>query len=171
MPASSSPGRSRPPPRTLARHRATSGPRSSAQRASATSQRQDGREQIERTTRTFRGGQELQLANVSGDIVITRGGGNEIGVEIVKTARGRDDADAKELLQLVEVEVVERNNRAEVRTRYPQGDEMRRNNRRNVNVSVAYNVTAPAGARDPRHVHLRHRSRPGTSGATCRRNR
>ena len=121
--------------------------RESAQRSSATSQRQDGREQTERTTRTFRGGQELQLANISGDIVITRGGGNEIGVEIVKTARGRDDADMKELLQLVEVEVVERNNRVEVRTRYPQGDEMRRNNRRNFNVSVSYNVTAPAGAR------------------------
>ena len=46
-----------------------------------------------------------------------------------------------------QVDIVERNNRAEVRTRYPQGDEMRRNNRRNFNVSVAYNVTAPAGAR------------------------
>ena len=143
MPASSSPGRNRPPPRTP-----RLGSAATARSAPAPpSQRQDSREQVERTTRTFRGGQELQLANVSGDIVITRGGGNEIGVEIVKTARGRDDADLKELLQLVEVEVVERNNRVEVRTRYPQGDEMRRNNRRNFNVSVSYNVTAPAGAR------------------------
>ena len=115
-------------------------------RSSASSQRQDGREQTERTTRTFRGGQELFLSNVAGDINITRGG-NEITVEIIETARGRDDADAKEMLQLVEVEVVERNNRVEVRTRYPQGDEMRRNNRRNVNVWVVYNVTAPAGSR------------------------
>ena len=115
-------------------------------RSSASSQRQDGREQTERTTRTFRGGQELVLSNVAGDINITRGG-NEITVEIIETARGRDDADAKEMLQLVEVEVVERNNRVEVRTRYPQGDEMRRNNRRNVNVWVVYNVTAPAGSR------------------------
>ena len=37
--------------------------RDSAQRSSATSQRQESREQVERTTRTFRGGQELQLAN------------------------------------------------------------------------------------------------------------
>ena len=118
-----------------------------AQRSGTASQRQDFREQTERTTRTFRASQELHLANVSGDIIITRGGGNEIAVEIIKTARGRDDADARELLQLVEVDVVERNNRIEVRTRYPQGDEMRRNNRRNVNVSVSYNVTAPAGAR------------------------
>ena len=116
-------------------------------RSSASSQRQDSRaEQTERTTRTFRGGQELLLGNVAGDITITRGG-NEITVEVIETARGRDDADAKEMLQLVEVEIVERNNRVEVRTRYPQGDEMRRNNRRNVNVWVNYNVTAPAGSR------------------------
>ena len=48
------------------------------------------------------------LANVSGDIVVTRGGGNEVSVEIIKTARGRTDDDARELLQLVQVEVVER---------------------------------------------------------------
>jgi DUF4097 and DUF4098 domain-containing protein YvlB len=115
-------------------------------RSSAPSQRQDSREQTERTTRTFRGGQELLLSNVAGDINITRGG-NEITVEIIETARGRDDADAKEMLQIVDVEILERNNRVEVRTRYPQGDEMRRNNRRNVNVWVTYNVTAPAGSR------------------------
>jgi DUF4097 and DUF4098 domain-containing protein YvlB len=112
----------------------------------AWSQRQDRRaEQTERTSRTFRGSQELLLNNVAGDITIT-GGGNEITVEIIETARGRDDAEAREMLQLVDVEIVERNNRVEVRTRYPQGEEMRRN-RRNVNVSVAFNVTAPAGAR------------------------
>jgi DUF4097 and DUF4098 domain-containing protein YvlB len=112
-------------------------------------QRQDSREQVERTTRTLKVGAngELQLANVSGDITVTRGGGNDVSVEIIKTARGRTDDDAKELLQLVQVEVVERGGRAEVKTQYPQGDEMRRNNRRNVNVSVVYNVTAPAGIR------------------------
>jgi DUF4097 and DUF4098 domain-containing protein YvlB len=118
-----------------------------AQRGRAASQRQDGSEQTERITRTFRVGQELYLSNVSGDISIVRGGGSDIAVEIVKTARGSDEADARALLQMVQVDVTERNNRAEVRTQYPQGDEMRRNNRRNFNVSVAYNVTAPAGVR------------------------
>jgi Ni/Co efflux regulator RcnB len=101
-------------------------------------QRQDSREQVERTTRTLKIGTngELQL-----------GGGNDVSVEIIKTARGRTDEDARELLQLVQVEVVERGGRAEVKTQYPQGDEMRRNNRRNINVSVAYNVSAPAGIR------------------------
>ena len=118
-------------------------------RREAAAQRQDSREQVERTTRTLKVGAngELQLANVSGDIVVSRGGGNDVSVEIIKTARGRTDDDARELLQLVQVEVVERGGRAEVKTQYPSGDEMRRNNRRNFNVSVAYNVTAPAGIR------------------------
>ena len=117
-------------------------------RREAAAQRQDSREQVERTTRTLKVGAngELQLANVSGDIVVSRGG-NDVSVEIIKTARGRTDEDARELLQLVQVEVVERGGRAEVKTQYPSGDEMRRNNRRNFNVSVAYNVTAPAGIR------------------------
>ena len=45
------------------------------------------------------------------------------------------------------VDVTERNGRAEVKTRYPSGEDQRRNNRRNINVSVAYTVTAPAGTR------------------------
>jgi len=48
-------------------------------------------------------------------------------------------------LELVQVEVTERSGRADLRTRYP--NEERRNNRRNFNVSVAYNVNAPAGTR------------------------
>jgi len=112
--------------------------------------RDDSREQqIERTTKTFRLGPSgsLALGNISGDIVVTRANGADTTVEIVKTARGRDAADARELLQLVTVDAVERNGRAEVKARYPSGDEARRNNRRNINVSVAYTVTAPAGTR------------------------
>lgn len=110
--------------------------------------REDSREQqTQRTTKTFRLGAQgsLMLGNISGDISVGRGGGNEISVEIVKSARGRDVNDAKALLQLVTVEAVERNGRAEVKAHYPGGDELRRSNRRNVNVDVAYNVTAPAG--------------------------
>ncbi len=65
----------------------------------------------------------------------------------MKTARGRTPEDAKEALKLVPVEITERGRRAEVRARYPSGEEQRRNNRRNINVSVAYTVTAPAGTR------------------------
>jgi DUF4097 and DUF4098 domain-containing protein YvlB len=111
---------------------------------------QQGREeQTDRQTKTVKIGTdgELSLSNISGDIVVTRGNGGDATIEIVKTARARTADDARELLGLVNVTVTERTGRAEVRTVYPQGDEMRRNGRRNVNISVNYTVTAPAGTR------------------------
>ena len=110
---------------------------------------QQGRdEQTDRQTKTLKLGTdgELALGNVSGEIVITRGNGSEATVEIVKTARGRTADDARAMLGLVEVTVTERAGRAEVKTVYPQ-EQWRRDNRRNVNVSVNYTVTAPAGTR------------------------
>jgi DUF4097 and DUF4098 domain-containing protein YvlB len=112
--------------------------------------RDDNRaEEVERTTKTFKLGASgaLTLGNISGDIVVTRGNGPDTTVEIVKTARGRDSADARELLQLVTVEATERNGRADVKAQYPNGDDMRRRGRRGINVNVAYTVTAPAGTR------------------------
>jgi DUF4097 and DUF4098 domain-containing protein YvlB len=111
---------------------------------------QQGREeQTSRETRTVKIGAdgELSLSNISGDIVVTRANGSDATIEIVKTARARTADEARELLALVNVTVTERAGRAEVKTVYPQGDEMRRNNRRNVNVSVNYTVAAPAGTR------------------------
>jgi DUF4097 and DUF4098 domain-containing protein YvlB len=128
----------------------------SSARTRADQQRDRGRanrdqrdEQTERTTRTLRIGPngELDVANISGDVNLTRGSGQDATVEIVKTARAQSADDAKELLRLVQVDITERGNRAEVRTRYPSGDEMRTQNRRNVNVSVTYTITAPVGAR------------------------
>jgi DUF4097 and DUF4098 domain-containing protein YvlB len=112
--------------------------------------RDDNRgQEVERTTKTFRLGPSgsLSLGNISGDITVTRANGADITVEIVKTARGRDAADARELLQLVTVDAVERNGRAEVKARYLNGDDLRRRGRRSINVDVAYNVAAPAGTR------------------------
>jgi hypothetical protein len=118
-------------------------------RERASEQRRGGIEETDRTTRTFRIGTtgELHLANIAGDIVITRGSGNEAHVEVIKRARGRTSEDAKAALGLVEIDVVERPSRAEIKTRYPHGEEMRRSNRRNTDVSVAFNVTVPAGTR------------------------
>jgi DUF4097 and DUF4098 domain-containing protein YvlB len=121
-----------------------------ARRAVVYQRRADERvEQTDRQTRTLRLGSNgiLDLSNIAGDITITRGGGSDATIEIVKIARGRTAEDARELLQLVQVEVAERGARAEVRTRYPRSEEMRRGNRRNVNVSVNFVVTAPEGAR------------------------
>jgi len=108
---------------------------------------QNRQTQTERTTKTLRLGSDgmLELGNIAGDITVTRGSGSETSVEIVKTARGRDMDDVREQLQMVTVDVMERSGRAEIKTRYP--GENRRGDRRNVNVSVDYNVTAPAGTR------------------------
>src|SRR3954452_5233871 len=111
---------------------------------------QQGREeQSDRQTRTVKIGSEgeLSLSNISGDIVVTRGNGGDATIEIVKSARARTADEAREMLGLVNVTVTERAGRAEVKTVYPPGDEMRRDNRRNIHVSVAYTVAAPPGTR------------------------
>ena len=79
--------------------------------------------------------------------MITRGNGNDAVIEVVKTSRGSNVEDAREMLQLVEVTIVERGGRAEIRTQYPHGDGWRRGHRRNINVSVGFNITAPGGTR------------------------
>jgi Toastrack DUF4097 len=124
--------------------------RTEQQRDRARTNRDQGREeQTERSTKTVRVGAngELDVANIAGDIVVSRGAGQDATIEIVKPARAQSADDARALLGLVQVDVVERAGRVEVRTHYPSGDEMRTQNRRNVNVSVAYTITAPVGAR------------------------
>jgi hypothetical protein len=106
-------------------------------------------EQTERSTKVIRLGTDgaLALGNIAGDITVTRGSGADATIEIVKTARGRTPDDAKELLKLVQVDITERNGRAEVKTHYPSGEDQKFYSRRNINVSVAYTVAAPAGTR------------------------
>ena len=74
---------------------------------------------------------ELRLVNVAGDITITGGDGNAI--VIVATKRGG----SQEARDRVAVEITERGDRVEVRTRYP------RNNR--TRVSVDFEVQVPSG--------------------------
>ena len=112
---------------------------------------QQGREeQTDRQTRTLKLGAngEISLSNIAGDITVTKGNGNDTTVEIIKTARARTADEAKAQLGLVAVTVTERNGRAEVKTEYPQNEQGRWGwGRRNTNVSVAYNVSTPAGTR------------------------
>ncbi len=111
--------------------------------------RPQGPVQTDRTTHQLKLGSSgaLELSNVSGDIMITAGTGNEARLEVVKTARASEE-EARELFELVQVDIVERDNRADVSTRYLQADALRRGMRRtNGGVSVAYNVTVPAGTR------------------------
>jgi DUF4097 and DUF4098 domain-containing protein YvlB len=100
-----------------------------------------GPEVTDRFTRSVRIGRTgaFELANISGDVTVTGGSGEEVRIEAVKRARGRDEAAAKALLEELRIEVTELPNRVEVRTVYPQ-------NRRNFSGSVDYTIALPAGA-------------------------
>lgn len=113
----------------------------------------NGDEQTDRQTKSFKIGAQgdIQVSNLSGDITIVRGGGNDATIDIVKRSRGRSADEAREMLGLVQVDVTERNGHIEIRTQYPHGEEGRRNGRRNVNVSVDFNITAPATTRIVAH--------------------
>jgi putative adhesin len=116
--------------------------------------RRDSRaEETERTTRTLNIGAdgEITVSNIAGDMVVTRGSGNSVTMEIIKTARAETSEDAKMLLGLVTVDVMERGPRAEIKTRYPSEEDLQRRNRRNINVDVAFNLTVPAQARVSLH--------------------
>ena len=112
-------------------------------------QRSSSHEAVDRSTKTFRIGAtgEVDLSNIAGDIVVTRGGGNEVSIEVIKTARARTDEEANEALKLVLVSLAERAGRVEGRVQYPHREEVRRRNWRGVNVSVQYVVSAPEGTR------------------------
>jgi hypothetical protein len=110
--------------------------------------REDNREeQTERFTKTLRLGPNgsLDVGNIAGDIAIVKGSGSDTTIEVIKVARGRTADDAKQQLQLVQVDVNDRNGRGEVKARYPHSEDWTRSGRRNLNVSVSYNITAPAG--------------------------
>jgi len=83
----------------------------------------------------------VNVSNIAGDIVITGGGGDDVRIEAVKRARGRDDADGRARLQDVTIEVRELPNRVDVRTEYP-----RTGGRRNWFVAVDYTITLPQAA-------------------------
>lgn len=100
-------------------------------------------EQIDRQTKTLALGAtgDLSLQNVAGDITVKTSGGRDVSVEIVRVSRGRTEADAKLGLERVTAEITTRGERGTVTARY-QDDR-----RPPYSVSVAYNVTAPAGTR------------------------
>ncbi len=90
--------------------------------ASRAEQNRDFRaEQTDKTTRTIALGPtgSLELRNISGPISVTAGSGKDVTIEIVRTSRGRTDADAKNGLQQVTVDVDHRGERATVNARYP----------------------------------------------------
>src|SRR5262249_11167150 len=99
--------------------------------------RDRGPEQTERFSRKVKIGRDgrVSVQNISGDIVVSGGSGDEVSIEAVK--RGR-----REPAQLAATRIVveERAGRVDVRTEYDNSRFYRNNN-----VSVDYTVTVPSG--------------------------
>jgi hypothetical protein len=103
--------------------------------------RNNGPEQTERYSRKAKIGRDgrFSLTNISGDIVVTAGTGDEVSIEAIKRTRG----DKSELAR-VQITVDERAGRVDVRTDHEsnRGDRYGRGDR----VSVDYTVSVPASA-------------------------
>jgi DUF4097 and DUF4098 domain-containing protein YvlB len=108
-----------------------------AARTAAYQGRDRGPEQTDRFSRKLKLGRDgrVSIANISGDIVVTGGSGDEVSIDAVKRTRGDQS-------QLANVRIIvdDRAGRVDVRTEY----DMSRS--RNNNVSVDYTVTVPSGA-------------------------
>jgi DUF4097 and DUF4098 domain-containing protein YvlB len=100
--------------------------------------RNQGAEQNERFSRKVRVGRDgrVSVSNISGDIVVNPGSGDEVSIDAVKRGRGQAD------LAAVRIVVDERPGRVDVRTEHPRGF----GDRRGDSVSVDYTITLPAGA-------------------------
>lgn len=100
-------------------------------------------EQTNKETKTLAIGAngDLNLKNIVGDITVKAGSGRDVTVEITRVAKGKTDADAKLGLEKVVAEVSTSGQHGSVTARYPNDLHP------NYAVSVAYNVTAPAGTR------------------------
>jgi DUF4097 and DUF4098 domain-containing protein YvlB len=93
--------------------------------------RNNGPEQTERFSRKIRVGRDgrLSVENISGDVVVTGGSGDEISIEAVKRTRGD-----RGQLQNVSIEVEEIGGRVDVRTGHTG---------RNIRAWVDYQITVP----------------------------
>src|SRR5688572_9830121 len=100
--------------------------RAAQQARQAERQRRDearrGPEYTEKISQTHRLGRNgtFDLQNVSGDIIVTGGGGNDVRIDAIKRVRHPNESEAKALLQAIEVRIEERNGNVEVRTDYPR---------------------------------------------------
>ena len=91
----------------------------------------------EKISKSFKVGPSgtLDVANVSGNVVVTEGGTDTIVIDAVKKYRG-PAADAKDQFARATIEMMERAGRVDVKTTYTD---------RHTRVSIDYTVTAPSG--------------------------
>jgi DUF4097 and DUF4098 domain-containing protein YvlB len=101
--------------------------------------RNNGPEQTERFSRKVKIGRDgrFSLSNISGDITVTTGSGDEVSIDAVKRTRGD-----KSELGRVQINVDERGGRVDVQTDHGQNRRDRDN--RSDHVSVDYTIVVPA---------------------------
>ena len=106
-----------------------------------------GPEVTEAFSRTVRLGRDgtFSLENVSGDVEVTGGSGNDVRIDATKRARHNDPAEAKAILQDLVINVSERGGNVDVRTEY-QRYSPRQRYRNGYTASVDYTVTVPREA-------------------------
>jgi len=89
-------------------------------------------EKFSKTVPLAKGG-AVDLANISGDIVVTGGAGDQVVIDAIKRGRTAED------LKALQIEVNAAPARVEIRAQYPR-------EQRNINASVDFTVTVPRGA-------------------------
>ena len=101
--------------------------------------RNAGPEQTDRFSRKVRIGRDgrVSVSNLSGDIVVNAGGGDEVSIDAVKRTRGNQSR-----LQSVRIVVDERPGRVDIRTDY-EGNFVNRDGNSD-HTSVDYTLTVPA---------------------------
>jgi DUF4097 and DUF4098 domain-containing protein YvlB len=102
--------------------------------------RNSGPEQNERFSRKIKLGRDgrVSVSNISGEIIVTAGSGDDVSIDAVKHTHG----DRSELAR-VQITVDDRPGRVDVRT---ETDQDSGRNRRGNGVSVDYTITVPASA-------------------------
>jgi len=103
--------------------------------------RNRGPEQTEKFSRKVRIGRDgrVSVSNISGDISVTTGSGDDVVIEAVKRTTGD-----KEELSRVQILIDERPGRVEIRTEHERNQRDR--NGRGDHVSVDYTISVPASA-------------------------
>ena len=94
-------------------------------------------EDFSRTVRLGAGG-TFDISNVSGDITVNGGGGNDVRIQATKRVRVRSQSEAQAALRDIDIQVVERSGLVQVKT---EGT-----NRRNTGAAVDYTIALPSGA-------------------------
>lgn len=110
-------------------------------------------QETDRRTFTLSNATELELSNISGDIVVVAGAGRDAKIESTRHGYGDTPEEARRQLAMLEVNLTTSGDgRGQVSSRYNPGS---RGRSRNVRSSVDYRVTAPP------HVRIRAKSISG----------